>query len=65
MVGVRPALKPRDAATLIMVRRDAAKPRVLMGKRSENHAFMPGVFYGPQAPPGSPPPRHGAAGRER
>ena len=34
-----PALKPRDAATLIMVRRDAAIPRVLMGKRSENHAL--------------------------
>lgn len=42
-----PALKPRDAATLIMVRRDGAKPRVLMGKRSENHAFMPGVFVFP------------------
>ncbi len=42
-----PALKPRDAATLIMVRRDTAKPRVLMGKRSENHAFMPGVFVFP------------------
>ncbi len=42
-----PALKPRDAATLIMVRRDGSKPRVLMGKRSENHAFMPGVFVFP------------------
>ncbi|MCP5080797.1 MAG: NUDIX domain-containing protein [Alphaproteobacteria bacterium] len=42
-----PALKPRDAATLIMVRRDTAKPRVLMGKRSENHAFLPGVFVFP------------------
>ncbi|MEM1200407.1 MAG: NUDIX hydrolase [Pseudomonadota bacterium] len=42
-----PALKPRDAATLIMVRRDGAAPRVLMGKRSENHAFMPGVFVFP------------------
>ena len=42
-----PALKPRDAATLIIVRRDADKPRVLMGKRSETHAFMPGVFVFP------------------
>ena len=42
-----PALKPRDAATLIMVRRDGEKPKVLMGKRSENHAFMPGVFVFP------------------
>ena len=42
-----PALKPRDAATLIIVRRDQATPQVLMGKRSENHAFLPGVFVFP------------------
>lgn len=30
-----------------MVRRDTARPRVLMGKRSENHAFLPGVFVFP------------------
>lgn len=42
-----PALKPRDAATLIMVRQDTATPRVLMGKRSDNHAFLPGVFVFP------------------
>ena len=29
-----PSLRPRDAATLILVRRDQAQPRVLMGKRA-------------------------------
>jgi 8-oxo-dGTP pyrophosphatase MutT (NUDIX family) len=33
--------RPRDAATLIIVRRDAAKPRVLMGRRNGGHDFMP------------------------
>ena len=42
-----PALTPRDAATLIIVRRDAATPRVLMGKRHESHKFMPGKFVFP------------------
>ena len=42
------ALRPRDAATLIIVRRDgAAKPRVLMGKRHADHAFMPNKFVFP------------------
>jgi 8-oxo-dGTP pyrophosphatase MutT (NUDIX family) len=44
----RAALRPRDAATLIIVRRDAAaKPRVLMGKRHASHAFMPNKFVFP------------------
>ncbi len=41
-------LRPRDAATLILVERsehDAA--RVLMGKRHERHKFMPGKFVFP------------------
>ena len=38
----------RDAATLIIVRRDAtAKPRVLMGRRHASHAFMPNKFVFP------------------
>ena len=43
-VGVR----PRDAATLIMVRFDADAPRVLLGRRHSAHRFMPGkvVFPG-------------------
>jgi 8-oxo-dGTP pyrophosphatase MutT (NUDIX family) len=33
-------LRPRDAATLILVRRDQAEPRVLMGRRAQGHVFM-------------------------
>jgi 8-oxo-dGTP pyrophosphatase MutT (NUDIX family) len=42
------ALRPRDAATLILV--DRSEPdvaRVLMGKRHERHKFMPGKFVFP------------------
>ena len=41
------ALKPRDAATLIIVERDGSKTRVLMGKRHGGHKFMPGKFVFP------------------
>jgi 8-oxo-dGTP pyrophosphatase MutT (NUDIX family) len=33
-------LRPRNAATLILVRRDQAEPQVLMGRRAEGHVFM-------------------------
>lgn len=33
-------LRPKDAATLIVVRRDAGEPRVLMGRRAAGHVFM-------------------------
>lgn len=41
------AVRPRDAATLIIVRRDCARPRVLMGKRAASHRFMPNKFVFP------------------
>ena len=40
-------LKPKDAATLILVRRDDDRPRILMGQRSGGHAFMPNKFVFP------------------
>ena len=40
-------LRPRDAATLIVLDRSGGKPKVLMGKRHENHRFMPGKFVFP------------------
>ncbi len=40
-------LRPRDAATLILVDRSGARTRVLMGKRHEGHKFMPGKFVFP------------------
>ncbi len=42
-----PALKPKDSATLIMVRQDGRKPRVLMGKRHAKSTFMPNIFVFP------------------
>lgn len=41
------AVRPRDSATLILVRRDNAKPQILMGKRSADHAFMPNKYVFP------------------
>jgi 8-oxo-dGTP pyrophosphatase MutT (NUDIX family) len=33
-------LRPKDAATLIVVRREGGEPRVLMGRRASGHVFM-------------------------
>jgi 8-oxo-dGTP pyrophosphatase MutT (NUDIX family) len=41
------AVRPRDAATLILVRRDAEAPRVLMGRRHGGHSFMPDKWVFP------------------
>jgi 8-oxo-dGTP pyrophosphatase MutT (NUDIX family) len=41
------AQKPRDAATLIIVRHDDAIPKVLLGQRHDSHAFMPNKFVFP------------------
>jgi 8-oxo-dGTP pyrophosphatase MutT (NUDIX family) len=41
------AMRPRDAATLILLRRDGPRHRVLMGKRHDGHKFMPGKFVFP------------------
>lgn len=48
------AVRPQDAATLIIIRRDFNPPRVLMGQRHENHKFMPNrfVFPGGRIDPG-------------
>lgn len=39
--------KPRDAAVLILVDRSGPEPRVLLGKRHEALAFMPGYYVFP------------------
>ena len=46
--GTDPNRRPRDAATLIVLHRQAKTIRVLMGQRSAGHAFLPGkvVFPG-------------------
>lgn len=47
-------LKPKDAATLILVKRDEGEPRVLMGCRSSGMVFMANkyVFPGGRMDPG-------------
>lgn len=42
-----PNVRPRDAATLILMDRTGRKTRVLMGKRHTDHVFMPGKFVFP------------------
>ena len=42
-----PAIRPRDAATLIVLDRSGGMPKVLMGKRHSGHKFMPGKFVFP------------------
>jgi len=39
--GAGKATRPKDAATLIVVRRDRPEPQVLMGRRHHGHSFMP------------------------
>jgi 8-oxo-dGTP pyrophosphatase MutT (NUDIX family) len=43
----RKTLKPRDAATLIIVDRSRGEPQVLMGRRRMDQVFMPGKFVFP------------------
>jgi 8-oxo-dGTP pyrophosphatase MutT (NUDIX family) len=42
-----PAPRPRDAATLILIDRAGAVPKVLLGKRHGGHVFMPDKFVFP------------------
>jgi len=53
-VAVKNRLRPKDAATLVLVRRDADGPRVLMGQRHGGMAFMANkyVFPGGRIDPG-------------
>jgi 8-oxo-dGTP pyrophosphatase MutT (NUDIX family) len=41
------ALRPRDAATLIILDRSGGETKVLMGKRHHDHKFMPGKYVFP------------------
>jgi 8-oxo-dGTP pyrophosphatase MutT (NUDIX family) len=46
-VFVRNRLRPRDAASLVLVRRDSSAARVLMGRRHGNMAFMANKYVFP------------------
>ena len=53
-VRVATNLRPKDAATVLIIDRSSKTPRVLMGKRHASHKFMPGkfVFPGGRVDPG-------------
>ncbi len=40
-------VRPRDAASLVMVRRIDGKPHILMGRRHVRHRFLPNVYVFP------------------
>src|SRR5438132_2678718 len=42
-----PNLRPKDAATIILIDRSGAEPKVLLGRRHDGHKFMPGKFVFP------------------
>ncbi len=42
-----PNQPPRDSATLILIDRSGAAPKVLLGRRHHGHKFMPGKFVFP------------------
>ena len=42
-----PNIRPKDAATMIILDRSGKVPKVLMGKRHPGHKFMPGKFVFP------------------
>ncbi|MGI9365044.1 MAG: NUDIX hydrolase [Rhizobiaceae bacterium] len=42
-----PNMPPRDASTLIILDGEGPDAKVLMGRRHENHKFMPGLFVFP------------------
>ncbi len=43
----RAALRPREAAALMLISRAGAEPQVLVGRRSSAHVFMPDVYVFP------------------
>jgi 8-oxo-dGTP pyrophosphatase MutT (NUDIX family) len=45
--GGHPNVRPKDAATLILLDRTGPVPKVLMGRRHQSHVFLPGKFVFP------------------
>ncbi len=46
-LSAAPAVEPRLAASLILFDRTSDPPKVLLGRRHDNHVFMPGLFVFP------------------
>lgn len=45
--GSSPHMRPKDAATLVLIDRSGDEPMLLMGKRHTAHAFMPDTYVFP------------------
>jgi 8-oxo-dGTP pyrophosphatase MutT (NUDIX family) len=45
--GRLPNVRPKDAATLIIIDRSGPAPKVLLGRRHDAHTFVPGKFVFP------------------
>jgi 8-oxo-dGTP pyrophosphatase MutT (NUDIX family) len=45
--ATHPVVRPKDAAALIILDRSASSVKVLLGRRHQGHAFMPGKFVFP------------------
>jgi 8-oxo-dGTP pyrophosphatase MutT (NUDIX family) len=45
--GIHPNTRPKDAASILLFDRSGDELKVLVGKRSSKHAFMPDVFVFP------------------
>lgn len=45
--SIKSALRPQDAASLLLIDRTGRTPRILMGKRHSSLVFMPGKFVFP------------------
>jgi 8-oxo-dGTP pyrophosphatase MutT (NUDIX family) len=42
-----PNVRPKDAATLIILDRSGGEPKILFGRRHQGHAFLPGKYVFP------------------
>ncbi|HEX2511749.1 MAG TPA: NUDIX hydrolase, partial [Xanthobacteraceae bacterium] len=47
IIPIHPVTRPKDSSSLIILDRSGAEPKVLLGRRHEDHAFMPGKFVFP------------------
>ena len=45
--GPKKKIRPKDAATLVLLRHSSGGAEILMGRRRQNHVFMPNVFVFP------------------
>jgi hypothetical protein len=52
--GPAPYRRPRDAATLILLRKTGDAPEVLMGRRAKTLVFMPACSCFPADAPSAP-----------